>query len=131
VEGPILARLQRMNLDQDFLKPGDVVEVCGFPFRKEILSQRSTATSPGPSLPSLHAHVLVTPDGKMRPWGPYGKLENCIRATDRPQAWLDFVNRDPMAREYWCRSRTYVKVPSIAPQAFIDEIDRRMAKPCE
>ena len=29
VEGPILARLYRMAVAPDFLKAGDVIEVCG------------------------------------------------------------------------------------------------------
>jgi hypothetical protein len=122
MEGPILARLARMKLPKDFLKAGDVIEVCGFAFKKQYLGN--------PLLPALHAHVLVMPDGTMRPWGPYGKLDNCIRPDDSLQTWVDFVNTNPMAREYWCNRRGVVKASSVATPSFVDEIDGRMAQPC-
>src|SRR5690348_16017147 len=76
VEGPNLLRLGRMNVGPDFLKSGDVIEVCGFPFRGEILSRVSSPDARGGArLPSLHAHMLVLSDGHMRLFGPYGKLD--------------------------------------------------------
>jgi hypothetical protein len=130
VEGPALARLERMHLAADVLKAGDVIEVCGFPFRAEILAQRASAPPGGAALPSLHGHVLVMSDGRMRAWGPYGKLENCIRPDDHPEAWAAFLDTDPMAREYWCRSPSAAKAPSRVSLEFIDSISRRMARPC-
>lgn len=133
VEGPILARLARMSLAEDFLKVGDVIEVCGFPFRPDVLARPSSSQGQPSSLPGLHAHVLVMPDGHMQPWGAYGKLDNCIRPNDSAQSWVEFVNDNAMAREYWCNSRTPFasRAGSIAPSAFVDEITRQLATPCD
>jgi hypothetical protein len=122
VEGPDLKRLDRMGIGKDFLKAGDVIEVCGFAFRTEPENRRPR--------PSLHGNLVVMPDGKMRSWGPYGKIENCIRPNDRPQAWLDFVNADPMAHRAWCRGRALVTVETTSSKSFVEEIERRMATPC-
>jgi len=131
VEGPNLDRLERMHLDANFLKAGDVIEVCGFPYRKEILAQHASAADGAATLPSFHGHVLALPDGRMRPWGPYGKLERCIRPNDSPEKWIAFLNADPMAREYWCRSLSNVKDPSHAAPAFVDTVTHRMARACD
>jgi hypothetical protein len=128
VQGPNLIRLQRMGVGKDFLKAGDVIEVCGFPF-KEAWARRSSEDSGGPPRLDMHAHVLVMPDGHMRLFGPYGKLDNCIRPHDTTQAWVDFLNTDPLARQAWC-VRNFGTVPSTAPEGFVDEINRRMANPC-
>jgi hypothetical protein len=119
IEGPIMSRLERMNLARDFIKPGDVIELCGFPFRK------------GTSLPAVHAHLLVHADGKGQPWGPYGKLDNCVRAGDSAQTWTAFVNAMPMAREYWCRGLAYTGAPSVAPRSLVEEVGLGMAEPCK
>jgi hypothetical protein len=89
VEGPNLNRLQRMGVGRDFLKAGDVIEVCGFPFKEELARTSSTDTRSS-SRPAMHAHMLVMPDGHMRLFGPYGKLDNCIRPHDGTQSWVDF-----------------------------------------
>jgi hypothetical protein len=130
VEGPNLNRLQRMGVGKDFLKAGDVIEVCGFPFKKEF-TPASSADAGGSPRPAMHAHMLVMPDGHMRLFGPYGKLDNCIRPHDTTQSWVVFLNTDPLARQAWCGARTIVTVPSVAPKAFVDEINRLMANPCE
>jgi len=131
IEGPFPGRLQRilrlngMAPDEDFVKAGDVIEVCGF---------RPKRRAPYPddlSLFFVHGHVLVMPDGRMESWGPYGKLDNCVRPNDQPQAWLDFLNADPLAREFWCNSRAFVQVASTAPEGFVDEINRQLTvDPC-
>jgi hypothetical protein len=100
VEGPNLNRLQRMGVDKDFLKAGDVIEVCGFPFRQEF-SRPSSSDAGAPPRPAMHAHMVVMPDGHMRLFGPYGKLENCIRPHDTTQSWVDFLNADPLGRHAW------------------------------
>jgi hypothetical protein len=129
VEGPNLLRLQRMAVGKDFLKAGDAIEVCGFPF-KEALARASSANPLVPLLPAMHAHMLVMPDGHMRLFGPYGKLDNCIRPHDTTQSWVEFLNTDPLARQAWC-VRNFVAAPSTAPKAFVEEINRLMAKPCD
>jgi hypothetical protein len=127
IEGPILARLGRMSLPADFLKAGDVIEICSFPYKNEgFASSRDAA-----ALPALHGHVVVLPDGRLQPWSPYGKLDNCIRPNDAVEPWVTFVNTEPMAHEYWCNSRVSPRTTSIAPEGFVDEINRRLASPCD
>ena len=119
IEGPNLMRLERMHVPADFLKAGDVIEVCGFrlkqPWRKEHF---------------VHGPVLVMPDGRMRLWGPYGKLENCIRPGDTAEKWVGFLKEDAMALPSWCSGRRLTLVPSVAEAALVEEIDRRAGKPC-
>ena len=124
IEGPILARLGRMNLPADFLRTGDVIEICSFPYRNEIAANNSAA------LPPLHGHVILLRDGRLQPWSPYGKLDNCIRPDDAVERWVEFVNTEPMAHEYWCNSRAAPHVASVAPPGFVAEINRRLATPC-
>jgi len=130
VEGPNLARLERMHLAADFLKVGDVIAVCGFPYRKEILAQHASAADGAAVLPSFHGHVLALPEGRLQPWGPYGKLELCIRPNDTPQLWIAFLDADPMAREYWCRSLSSAKVPSQDPPAFVEAVNAGVTRHC-
>jgi len=119
-----------MGVGSDFLKPGDVIEVCGFPFKQEF-AQPSTAGPDSPSRPAMHAHMVVMPDGHMRLFGPYGKLDNCIRPHDTTQSWVDFLNTDPLARQAWCNSQTFVSVPSTAPRGFVEQVNKLIANPCE
>jgi hypothetical protein len=132
IEGPFPGRLSRiltlngMAVDEDFLHAGDVVEVCGF-FPK----RQDEASADAASLHYVHGHVLIMPDGRMQSWGPYGKLDNCVRAADQPQRWLDFLAADPLAAEHWCQIKRFVGVVSTAPPGFVDEIDRqRISQPC-
>jgi putative cell wall-binding protein len=74
VEGPSILQLQRSGFTKPILKPGDVVEVCGY-LPKELLmwqiaSADTSTTSPAGRL--LNAELLVMPDGKERSWGDYG-----------------------------------------------------------
>lgn len=130
VEGPTLQRLDRMRVSGTFLKAGDVIEVCGFAFKKGGLIQKMFPDADGSSLPFVHGHMLVLADGEMWLWGPYGKLDNCIRPGDRSSAWLDFLKTAPLARDGWCSGRTFVRIASVAPKEFVDEIDKSMANPC-
>jgi hypothetical protein len=66
----------------------------------------------------------------MQPWGPYGKLDNCVRPNDTAQTWVDFLNTVPIAGELWCRGMIYASVPSVAPKALVEEVNRRMKYPC-
>jgi hypothetical protein len=123
IEGPILARLRRMNLPADFLKAGDVIEICAFPYRNDGAASARNSTA-------LHGHVILLPTGRLQPWSPYGKLDNCIRPNDAVEPWVELVNTEPMAHEYWCNSQTARQAPSIAPQGFVAEINRRMSPAC-
>jgi hypothetical protein len=125
VEGPSVHTLTRVGVSRNLLKAGDVIEVCAFPLKAEFEKRRE------PSDPRfVHAHVLVMPDGHRQIWGPYGKLVNCVRPGDRPQSWVEFVDVDPIARDAWCNSLVFEKVPTLAPAAFVDEVNRQMKDPC-
>ncbi|HJR70288.1 MAG TPA: DUF6152 family protein [Gammaproteobacteria bacterium] len=135
VEGPSLKGLTRSGVPADLLKVGDVIEVCGFPYKEDVLARISATRRV--SQPFVHGHVLVMPDGEMRNWGGYGRLDNCVRPGDETQVWLKFLNNDTVARERWCGSRhtpvgsRYFPVAPIAPPALVDEISRLMAYPCD
>ena len=74
VEGPSNLQLNRLGFAKDVLKPGDVVEVCGYVPKEavmwQIASEDSSATSIAGRL--INAEVLITPDGRERSWGDYG-----------------------------------------------------------
>jgi hypothetical protein len=113
-----------MGVDESFLSPGDVIEVCGFAWKAEVLKER------GPAPSSIHGHMLVMPDGQMRPWGPYGRLDNCVRPTDQRQSWLDFLNSDPIAKDLWCAKHRAWSATIAASRELAAEIDSLMANPC-
>ncbi len=119
IEGPNLMRLERMAVGEGYLKAGDVIEVCGFHLKQ-----------PWYKPDFVHGQVLVAADGRMRHWGPYGKLENCIRPGDTAQMWEGFLKEDAMALPSWCNGRRLSVVPSVAPAALVEEINRRVGKPC-
>ena len=125
VEGPILSRLSRYGLGADFLKAGDVIEVCGF-------APKENADKSFPPPRFVHGHLLVMPNGRMQLWGPYGKLDNCVRTDDPIPSWLDFLNTNPMAREIWCSDyRASMQLSALSPRALVDEINGLMASPCK
>lgn len=132
IEGPFPGRLNRildlngMSAGAEFLRPGDLIEVCGF-YPK---GTGATASSGAVSRRYVHGQVLVMPDGRLQSWGPYGKVDNCIRPEDRPERWLDFLNADPLAREFWCNVPRIAGVGSTAPSGFVDEVNGLLTEPC-
>jgi hypothetical protein len=130
VEGPGLNSFKRMALGDDFLRPGDVIEVCGFTFKAEVTPQSSARN--GSSRPSLHGHVLHMPDGHMQAWGGYGKIENCVRPNDSIQQWVNFLETDRRAHAVWCAGRVspWANFPSLASKAFVAEVNRLLSNPC-
>jgi uncharacterized protein DUF6152 len=74
VEGPSLIQLARKGVAKDVLKPGDVVEVCGY-VPKEATVWQIASTDPSAQSPAgrlINAETLVTPDGHEQSWGDYG-----------------------------------------------------------
>jgi hypothetical protein len=123
VEGPIIAGLTRYGLDAGFLKAGDVIEVCGF-------APKSNVEKAWPPPRFVHGRLLVLRNGRMQLWGPYGKLDNCVRPDDPTQAWVDFLT-NPMVREIWCGAYTAaIPLSALASRTRVDEINSRMANPC-
>ena len=131
IEGPAAFQLDRRGVTLDSLRPGDVIEVCGFALKDEFRAARSPETGRGYPPDFLHGHLLVLPGGEMRAWGSYGKMENCIRPGDSVQSWVDFVNSDARAHMLWCGSRGFSAVASTAPPGFVAEVDGRIETPCQ
>jgi hypothetical protein len=108
VEGPFLARLKRMRVDERFLQAGDVIEVCGFPLKDRAHG----------ALSFVHGHVLLLPNGQLRAWGPYGKIDNCVRAEDR------------LAREAWC-DKARASIPTrAASRELVAKINSALPELC-
>ncbi len=130
VEGPGLNNFNRRGLGPEFLRPGEEIEVCGFGFKEEVLARNGGLDARGMPRPGLHGYLLVSPGGQRRRFGGYGKLDNCVRPDDRVEDWVAFLNADPPAGELWCRGRSFMNFPSLAPKAFVADVDRLLANPC-
>jgi hypothetical protein len=74
VEGPSILQLNRSGFAKDVLKPGDVVEVCGYVSKEAVIWQIASAdtNTNSPAGRLINAEVLVMPDGKQQNWGDYG-----------------------------------------------------------
>jgi hypothetical protein len=120
IEGPFLARLKRTGVDERLLEPGDVIEACGFPLKDAAPDAQRL----------IHGHVIALPNGQLRLWGPYGKIDNCVRPADDRQRWLDLLTSDPLAKESWC-DKARAAIPTRAEsKALVDELNRLLAQPC-
>lgn len=86
VDGPPLNNLSRMRIGQDFLKAGDVLEVCGFVLKNE-------APNTTPDRP-ISGHLLVLPNGKRQFWSDYGVLQKCLG----PGEDVETLRRDAFGR---------------------------------
>ena len=74
VEGPSGLQLNRKSFPKDGLKPGDVIEVCGY-VPKETTMWQIARTDPGAISLSgrlINAETMVMPDGHEQSWGDYG-----------------------------------------------------------
>lgn len=81
VDGPAPNAIARMGLGEDFLKAGDVLEVCGFVLKEDGVFRPALpkpGLAPGMSGRPLSGHLLVMPNGKRRAWSDYGVLEKCL-----------------------------------------------------
>ena len=84
VEGPSILQLKRNSLD-NLVKPGDVVEVCGYTPKEATIWQIASAdqaTSLAGRL--LTAELIVLPDGKVQSWLDYG-FHRCFPPEYRDQ----------------------------------------------
>ena len=92
IDGPAPNSFGRMGIGEDFLKVGDVVEVCGFPLRAEFEAQSADAVGANPNLSlgrAFSGHLLVMPNGKRRFWSDYGVLEKCLLPGESVQQLRD------------------------------------------
>lgn len=123
VEGPFPGRLERYHLARDFLKAGDVIEACGF-----VPKPNAERSFPPPRF--IHSELLLMPDGQMQLWGPYGKLDNCVRPNDSAQQWLQFLS-NPMARDLWCSNyAAQIPLSPLASKPLVDDINAEIAPRC-
>lgn len=74
VEGPSVLQLRRQGFASDALKPGDVVEVCGYVPKEALLRQiaRADTSAASPAGRLLNGETLMMPDGTEQNWGDYG-----------------------------------------------------------
>src|SRR5262245_57995756 len=81
IEGPSVFQLNRSGFAKDVLKPGDVVEVCGYVSRENVMWQiaNTDANMSSPAGRLLNAEVMVMPDGKQQSWGDYG-VHKCFES---------------------------------------------------
>jgi hypothetical protein len=72
-EGPSIFQLNRRG-DKDVLKPGDVVEVCGYLPKEPVMWQIASADPTAVSLAGrlINAELLILPNGHEQNWGDYG-----------------------------------------------------------
>lgn len=91
VDGPARSQLARRGLE-DVVKPGDVVEICGFATQKGSESQREfpeplslslRSSTPNPSGQVMNGHLVVLPDGEKRVLSDYGQLQQCLGPEDQ------------------------------------------------
>lgn len=86
VEGPAGIQLQRRGISADFLKPGVVIEVCGYLPKESTMWQVANANPNVASLAGrlITAELLVLPDGREQSWGDYG-VHKCFAEGFRDQ----------------------------------------------
>jgi hypothetical protein len=74
IEGPSILQLTRQGFARDLLKPGDVLEVCGYLPKDPIVRQIASTDPAGISTSGrlINAELLVMPDGREQNWGDYG-----------------------------------------------------------
>ena len=126
VEGPYhQGDSSRYHLARDFLKAGDVIEAVRL--RSEAETRKDRSRRPDSSI----AICLLMPDGQMQLWGPYGKLDNCVRA-DRLDGsrWLRLPGATPMARDLWCNNYVAsIPLSPLASKPLVDDINGQLATP--
>ena len=74
IEGPSIFQLNRRGVAKDVLKPGDVVEVCGYLPKERTVWQIASTDPNAPSVAGrlINAEMLIMPDGRGQSWGDYG-----------------------------------------------------------
>lgn len=136
IEGPRRGRLEWILQnngdvrDDQILKVGDRISVCGFPLRKDWDPKRMYPDWPPEQGRFVHGQVFVMPDGRLQSWGPYGTIDNCVRSTDTAGTWIAFLNRDPLAHRQWCDAKASTFRTHLTPRAFVDEVNRGLTMAC-
>jgi hypothetical protein len=86
VEGPSGLQLDRKGFPKDGLKPGDVVEVCGYLPKEATMWQIANPDAGAVSLSGqlINAERIVMPDLHEQSWGDYG-AHKCFAPEYRDQ----------------------------------------------
>ena len=86
IEGPSIFQLKRSGIATDFLKPGAVLEFCGYLPKEAVVWQIANPNAGAVSLSGrlLNAEMLVMPDGREQSWGDYG-VHKCFSPGTRDQ----------------------------------------------
>lgn len=86
VEGPGGLQLTRSGIASEDLKPGAVIDVCGYVPKEKTIWQLASTAPDGISLAGrlITAELLVMPDGREQSWGDYG-FHRCFAAGFRDQ----------------------------------------------
>lgn len=73
-EGPAIRQFSRRGVADNFLKPGDEIEVCGYTHKENVIWQIATADRGAQSVAGrlLSVELLVMPDGRELSWEDYG-----------------------------------------------------------
>lgn len=80
IEGPGIRLLTRRGWEK-LVKPGDVIEFCGYLPKERLMWQIANADPHRASLAGrlITAELLVLPDGREQPWEDYG-FHHCFAA---------------------------------------------------
>lgn len=136
IEGPRRGRLEQIlanngNVrDDQLLKVGDRISVCGFALRRDWNPDSMYAGWKPEQGRFLHGQLFVMPSGRMQSWGPYGALDTCVRQGDSARDWIEFLDRDPLAHRQWCEALRRTSAPHAAPRALREEVARGLARAC-
>lgn len=86
VEGPAITQLRRRGDSTDWIKPGVVIEVCGYAPKETTIWQIASADQTATSLAGrlLTAELIVMADGREQSWGDYG-IHHCFASGYRDQ----------------------------------------------
>jgi hypothetical protein len=84
VEGPSALQLARRNMQP--IKPGSVIEVCGYLPKEPIVWQLANPDRGASSLSGrlLNGEVMTLADGKQESWGDYG-VHKCFASNYQDQ----------------------------------------------
>lgn len=136
IEGPRRGRLDTILENHGgisanrMLKEGDRISVCGFPLQKGFSPERMYRDWPPEQGRFVHGQVLVLTDGLMHAWGPYGRLDNCMREGDASADWIAFINRDPLAHRQWCDGLSRPRPAGSGARAVVGEVNKGLSRPC-
>ena len=148
VEGPPQTGLDRRSGSGEYLpKIGDTLEACAYAYRSaeeiagdsrlpsgtRLTPAQQASTREGASPRLVLGHMLVSTGGAMRVWEPYGLISDCMRSSNvQRQSWIELLNANPEAREFWCDERGRAAVQSNASlKGFVEELNGLLDEPCQ